>query len=1266
MKTAKDTMSIDHESSWECRTAGKKAKLAALFAASILSVGNICFAQSAPPFVVTTETILASYTVPPQVNGNALIQGAGFGTLGIDNFGDVFIGAYNSNAVYEFPASGAAPVPVYLSSSSGHAGAVAVDPHQNLVVSERFLDAMYMIPYVNGAYTPYTYASTNTYGPPPVPPGCTTPTPSSGAACTFVPQFYENPGGGGSVTGYYFQVLAMAFDPAGNFYMTTAFDNEGSTNIYMCSAASCIYGTGLPTILLHWTQHVDSVAADSAGNVYFVDGGTNLYELTVGAKTPTTVSTSFLQAQGVSLDQNGNVYVSDLGTPNTTTNTNDGAAIYEVPMESGALSPADTFMLFPLVFTAANTGYDSPVNIGTIGIALDQHGNVFATLGYNDLHKFTIDNASLPATGIGSISAAATLTVTFDKAVSLKSSAVTAAGVASTEFSVVTTGKSAGTCVIGTAFQVGASCTLAVNFTPAAPGLRAAILTLTDSDGDSVPVYLSGTGMGQAITVDPATQTSIGSNLKAPGAVAVDAAGNVFLADATANTVYEFAGGTGTGTTFGSGLRDPGGVAVDAGGNLYISDTGNDRVVMIPNNSGALDPSSQTTVLSSIKSPQQMSVDANGTLYIAETGNNDVVSYVARPGLGSSVITSAAVNGLLSPSDVVADASGRLYITDTGNNRVVEFDDGAISTVGSNLKAPAGLTLDASGSVIVADEGNGRIVRVPNESGVLTSSDQITINSSIANPHAVQTDSTGNLYAADATDAAAYFLNRTAGSIDFGRVNGNSSSVEETSVLASSGPVNLTFGSPLFSPLPAGSPFSVTSPATGGCAKLTGLASGFTCTLDTLFAPSTAVIGPQSYAVDFKTGARNTSAPKLELSGTAVNLTDAKVALIQTRPVNGKTYYGSPVTVEATVTSAKGTGVTPTGTVEFIVDGANGQPQTLGADGSAALTLNGLSGGTHTVAASYSGDEHYAPEASGTISISILPDSTIIGLAIVGYAVNPLTAEPPNPSNTGDSVVMAAEVVPSIGGALSGPVVFSSGGKVLGSAEVNGTTKGSATIYTAVLTINTLPEGTYNVVATYSGNSNYVPSTSTATQLIVTPPKFVLAENASAVTSSQNVPGSTNISVTSYAGFTGAVEFSCSGLPANATCQFVPAVLSLTATGSVPINVPVLPTHLSVLVDQPPLVTPTGIFWWSGLLLGLSLFGVASNRRARQRLWMRCVAGTLFVGSLSGLYGCGGAASFTTPTGSFTITVSATASPTGATNGSNNVTQSIPLKLTVH
>jgi hypothetical protein len=107
---------------------------------------------------------------------------------------------------------------------------------------------------------------------------------------------------------------------------------------------------------------------------------------------------------------------------------------------------------------------------------------------------------------------------------------------------------------------------------------------------------------------------------------------------------------------------------------------------------------------------------------------------------------------------------------------------------------------------------------------------------------------------------------------------------------------------------------------------------------------------------------------------------------------------------------------------------------------------------------------------------------------------------------------------------------------------------------------------------------------------------------------------------------------------------------------------------LTVKINQAPIITPTGIFWWSGLLLGLSLFGLASNRNARRRLLMQCAAACLLLGSLAGMSACGGNTTFTTPSGTSTVTITATVTPpsdNGIPNPALNVAQTTTFTLTV-
>ncbi len=1423
------------------RTVRFAGALVMLFLAWIFLPVEICHGQTAPPIVATTRTMLsdnnpvfASFkqTQTQGVPYNVLsfgMQGT-FGSLAVNPAGDLLQGGYNWNAVWDFPANGGSPFKIFTDPNSDHTGPIAVDSNGNVVVTGVYGNITSMIPYVNGSYTFYANTTGYEYSPPdpPTPPLCTgtiangVATVTSTSACTYdYPITYSTnpsvPNGGYITGGNYLEVEALAFDPEGDSYLL---DNYNQSTIYGCSVG-CNFGTDAPTEIVNFVNPtttspagscytvsdfdwIADIAADSAGNVYFTNMTGTIYEVAAGTGSatavPTVFSNAFIAAEGVSFDSAGNMYVADNGYTsgkfsNYTCVSTGGGGLWEIPLEKSGLNPADMFMVLPL-----GTGSQSNINSqNQWGVAIDQHGNIFAEQGYTDIWKYTVGNAPFPATAVGAVSSPVPLTLTFNAPVTLQSTTITAAGAPSKDFAVVTSGNVNATasvtvaappanfqiypsaisldltpgftatetigigqaasftgsvalavsglptgvtsafstdpvtganiltltasssatpglanlsvyapftatvkgqpvtenesapiilnvlppCVFGAVNAAHTSCTINVQFNPTQPGQRNAILTLTDAAGDNIPVYLTGVAVGQAITVDPGTQSAIGSGLKQPGAVAVDGAGNVFVADAAANAVYEYAGGAGAGTALGSGLSQPGGVAADSAGNLYISDTGNGRVVEIANGTGGPYSGSQSTILSGLNKPGQLAVDGTGTLYIPEAGNNDVVTYVNRSGLASGGVKTVPVTataGLSSPSAVALDAFNNIYVASPASNTVVEYSDGSISDVGANLSAPTGVAVDGSGSVIIASSGNGLIVRVPNQNGGLASSYQTIVSSSILNPYAVALDPYGNLYASDSTNAAAYGMNRLSGAINFGKVNDESSSAGQTAVLASSGLVGLALGAPLY-PALTGTPFEIPS-ASDNCSGLAVLGSGYSCTLEAYFAPTTEA-GPQSYTVNFSTSAQNTAAPALVLSGNAVNELPSVVTVAQTAPATGNASYGSPVTVTATVAPASGTGIAATGTVQFIVDGGNsGQPVAMNGSAQASLVLSSLSGGAHQIAAVYSGDHTYAPSSSLATTITISPATSSTALAVFGFAASPLTAEPTPPQIAdGDSITMTAAIAPSITGSLSGSVVFSNGvgGPVLGTATVQSTTtSGSGTVYSATLTLSgtngtMLAAGVYNIVATYQGNNNYGTSVSSATQLIVTQPTFTMVQSNSAITSSAKSPGTSTITITSESKFQGGVDFTCTGLPAHATCNFVPAVLGLAVSSTTtPPNatylVPVVSTVLTVNVNQAPIITPTGIFWWSGLLLGLGLFGLASNRNARRRLLMQSLAGCVLLVSLAGVSGCGsGTATFTTPSGTSTITITATSTPTlgGIPDPTLNVKQTTQFTLTV-
>jgi len=113
--------------------------------------------------------------------------------------------------------------------------------------------------------------------------------------------------------------------------------------------------------------------------------------------------------------------------------------------------------------------------------------------------------------------------------------------------------------------------------------------------------------------------TTVVSGLNSPAAVAVDAAGDLFIANTSANQVLEVFP-DGTQKTISSGWSLPQGIAVDAAGDVFVSDTGNNRVVEIP--SGA---DLSIALVESLNQPLGIALDARGDLFIAESGANRVL-----------------------------------------------------------------------------------------------------------------------------------------------------------------------------------------------------------------------------------------------------------------------------------------------------------------------------------------------------------------------------------------------------------------------------------------------------------------------------------------------------------------------------------------------------------------------------------------------------------------------------------------------------------------
>jgi sugar lactone lactonase YvrE len=265
---------------------------------------------------------------------------------------------------------------------------------------------------------------------------------------------------------------------------------------------------------------------------------------------------------------------------------------------------------------------------------------------------------------------------------------------------------------------------------------------------DGTVTTLAGTGE-RAFANGPATA----SKFNAPNSVAVDPAGNVYVADRGNNhirkitpdgTVSTFAGssqpGFSEGTGVGARFSSPAGITIDTAGNIYVSDNGNYRirkvtpagVVSTVAGSGTKGFADGPAASAQFAGVNGIAVDNAGNLYVADATNNRIrkvtpareVSTFAGSGDAGFADGPAAGARFASPFGVAVDRAGNVYVADAAGSRIRRIGtDGIVSTLGgsgsggfadgpgiaSRFAGPEGLAVDAAGTIYVADSANQRI-----------------------------------------------------------------------------------------------------------------------------------------------------------------------------------------------------------------------------------------------------------------------------------------------------------------------------------------------------------------------------------------------------------------------------------------------------------------------------------------------------------------------------------------------------------------------------
>ena len=751
--------------------------------------------------------------------------------------------------------------------------------------------------------------------------------------------------------------------------------------------------------------------------------------------------------------------------------------------------------------------------------------------------------------------------------------------------------------------------------------------------------------------------------LNQPGGLAFDTAGDLYIADTDNNIIREvnlagiistvagdgeqgFGGDGGLATA--ALLDSPVGVAVDSAGNIYIGDTHNNRVREILASSGNIvtiagtgvagfsgDGGAATAALLNL--PTAVAVDSNGNVYIADSNNNRIreisgttINTVA--GNGQQVYSGdggpATAAGLDSPDGVAVDAAFNIYIGDTHNQRVrlVTFTTGIIATLaGTGVKGftadgaagsaalarPQGVAVDASGNVYLADSDNNLVRTISggtvttiagNGTQGFTGDTGVSTSASLDTPRAVAAQGTSVAF----SDTQ----NNTVQAVNGGTLNAIAGlTPQQTESIVVVGPLSVSYGTgTLTATFSNGSLTGIglvtfvdgegASPAAIGTASLSGNAASIGTGL--LSAGTHYIIA--SYAGDAHNAAITSGVYVLVVTPVQLSAAANTVNLL----------YGQAIpTLTGTLTGVltQDTGKVTAGysTTATITSAPGSYP--------IAVKLAGSAAGNYAVVLG---------SGSGSVTIAQAPTTTTLA-ASSGTPVS------------GTSVTLTATVASATSGSPAGTVNFYNGAVLLNStpASLNG---GIAT-----LTLSTLPLGADSITAVYSGNTDFLTSTSSGVLETVLPPDFTIAATPAA----QTVLPLQSVNYT----ITYPVSLSASGLPAGVTATFAPS--SIAAGAGTSTSVMTLDASGLAQLHRNGRLLAGAASSAALALLMLPLFFGRRARKAAARLSRasRLLIALLALSAVGALAGCGGGGFFGHGSQTYTVTVTAVSGPgTHSTN----------------
>ena len=306
--------------------------------------------------------------------------------------------------------------------------------------------------------------------------------------------------------------------------------------------------------------------------------------------------------------------------------------------------------------------------------------------------------------------------------------------------------------------------------------------------------------------IGSADGTGLAAQFRNPQGIAIDTAGNLFVADTgnsiirkitPAGIVTTLAGAPGmNGSADGSGaaaqFSNPYGIAADTAGNLYVADTINQTirkitltgvVTTLAGTAGVTGSADGTGLAAQFRYPQGIAADTAGNLYVVDTNNStirkitpagSVTTLAGTPGVSGSADGSGAAAKFSNPSAITSDTTGNLFVADTNNTTIRKITAGGVVTtlagtpgvagsadgtgLAAQIRYPQGIAVDTAGNLFVADTGNFTIRKITPAGAVTTLAGTPSVSGSadgsgaaaqFNQPYGIAADTAGNLFLAD-------------------------------------------------------------------------------------------------------------------------------------------------------------------------------------------------------------------------------------------------------------------------------------------------------------------------------------------------------------------------------------------------------------------------------------------------------------------------------------------------------------------------------------